>query len=106
MHDIKVLDDMGEAKTVRIKSVEHIVHEWINSVVMLTHKPSGLKLAAVILDARNHTTALFEVSPNQKNSRRANDFFIEIYGVSSTGRVVTYHNKSLGDYNLNTSLRV
>lgn len=95
MHDIKVLDDIGETKTVRIKSVEHIVHEWINSVVMLTHKPSGLKLAAVILDARNHTTALFEVSPNQKNSRRANDFFIEIYGVSSTGRVVTYHNKSL-----------
>lgn len=106
MHDIEFRDDTGEKKTLRVKSEEHIVHEWTNSVVMLTHKPSGLRLAAVILDAKNHTIVLFEVPPNQNNSRRAKDFFIEIYGVTSTGKIATYCNGSLGDYNLNTSICV
>lgn len=99
MYDIEVHDDTGKTlRSVRIPIAEHTVHEWINSVVMLTHKPSGLRSAAVILKAKNHSIAVVKAPPNHNISRRGRDFFIEIYGVTSTGKIVIYYNGSLGDY--------
>lgn len=107
MHDIEVRDGTGEKfRTVRIKSEEHIVHEWTNSVVMLTHKSSSLRLAFVILDAKIHKKVLVEVPPNQSYSKRASDFIMEIYGVNSNGKIVTFCTRSLGNNNLNFSKRL
>lgn len=101
MHDIEVRDGTGEKlRKVRIKSEEHIIHEWINSVVLLTHKSSSLRLAFVVLDAKIHKNVIVEVPPNQSYSKKASDFIMEIYGVNSNGKIVTFCTRSLGNNKL------
>lgn len=96
MHDIEVRDGSGEKlRTMRIKSEEHIVHEWTNSVVMLTHTSSSQRLAVVVLDAKNHKKVLVEVPHNKSYSNRASDFIMEIFGVNSNGKIVTCCTRSL-----------
>lgn len=97
MHDIEVRDGSGEKlRMMRIKSEEHIVHEWTNSVVMLTHTSSSQRLAVVVLDAKNHKKVLVEVPHNKGYSNRASDFIMEIFGVNSNGKIVTCCTRPLG----------
>lgn len=95
MHDIEIQVGTGEKMTVRVKSEEHIVRELTRSVVILIHKSSSLRIAAVITDAKNNQRALVTIPQDQSNSRKARDFFMEIYSMNSDGKVVTYTSKSL-----------
>lgn len=95
MHVIEVRDSTGETKKAHVKTEEQIMQEWTKSVVIVTHSSSSLRLAAVILDAKNNQRVIVEIPIDQNNSRRVKDFCVEIYGVNSHGKIVTCSSVSL-----------
>lgn len=96
MHEIEVRSSASEKIDVPVKFDEHKVKECASSVIMLTHKSSSLKLA-VLLDTRAHQRALVVIPGNRGTSRKVSDFYMEIYGINSNGKVVIYDTKSLAN---------
>lgn len=92
IHDIEVLGGTGENRSVRVTMEKHNAHEWTHSVVMLTHKSSSLRIAAVILDAKKYNTVIVDIPPNES----AKDFFVQIYCVGSDSKIVAHFTKVLG----------
>lgn len=99
MHDIEVRNSVSEKIDVPIKFDEHKVNECANSVIILTHKFSNLRLA-VLLDTRKHQRALVVIPGNRGISRKVSDFYMEIYGINNNGKIVIHATKSLGNFDI------
>lgn len=94
MHEIEVRNSANEKINVPVKFDEYTIKECVNSVIMLSHKSSSVRLA-VVLDTKKHKRALVEIPENHGTSRGVGEFFMEIYGVNSNGKILIYSTSHL-----------